>query len=192
MGRPPSKPPVAKPKRTLSPRVVDLRPGASFDLDLVPVGHASFVWSPNPDFATYLRRIRERARISLRQAAPALGVSYAWLARTETGGYASAPSLARLRAIAELYGVDMREVLHEAGVRVDVPVEVTDAATLDERFKAMVLHPALRPALLDEEALAYIPERVKRQWLEFAEKLSNCDAPDHLMREILDIGRGDG
>lgn len=190
MGRPPTRPPPTQPKRSVSPRAIELRPGASADPNLIPVGQASFVWNPNPEFAGYLRRIRERARISLRQAAAALGVSYAWLARTETGGYASAPSLARLQDIAELYGVDLREVLQEAGVRVDLPAELVEGPSIEERFKAMVLHPALRPSLLDEEALAYIPERVKLQWLEFAEKLARCDAPNALIRQILDVEPG--
>src|SRR5262245_38720842 len=76
------------------------------DMDeLEPVADASFVWSPSARFPAYLRRVREAAGVSMRQAAPALGVSYAWLARIETGGYARPPSLQRLHAMAELYRV---------------------------------------------------------------------------------------
>ena len=156
------------------------------DLDeLEDLGEASFVWSPNPTFASFLRQVREMSGISLRQAAPALGVSYAWLARTETGGYASPPSLKRLHDIAELYGVDARELLHEAGVRLQLPDHLEAGASLDARFKAVVLHPQLRPGLLDADALAYVPDRVKRQWLEFAEKLANHPDPKRLLTTAL-------
>jgi transcriptional regulator with XRE-family HTH domain len=152
-------------------------------LGIEPVPDASFVWSPSTGFPAYLRRVREAASVSMRQAAPALGVSYAWLARLETGGYAKPPSLQRLHAMAELYRVDPREVLHEAGVRIELPENLDTRASLDERFKAVVLHPELRPALLDEQALAYIPDRVKRQWLEFAHKLATHPDPRSLLEE---------
>ncbi len=172
-----------RPRKTVSPSdlgVVD--PDDEDDLEEVP---ASFVWSPSPGFPAYLRRIREAAELSIRKAAPALGVSYAWLARTETGGYAKPPSLKRLHAIAELYGVDPREVLHEAGVRVELPDDAGLGAALDARFRAVVLHPDLRPALLDPDALAYIPDRVKHQWLEFADKLAQHPDPAALLAQAL-------
>lgn len=152
--------------------------------DLEPVPDASFVWSPSAGFPAYLRRVREAAGISMRQAAPALGVSYAWLARIETGGYARPPSLQRLHAMAELYRVDPREMLHEAGVRIALPPGLDTGPSLDERFEAVVLHPELRPALLDQAALAYVPHRVKRQWLEFARKLAEHPDPRALLERL--------
>jgi transcriptional regulator with XRE-family HTH domain len=170
----------AEPPRIESP--VGMESAEDMDVDeLEPIADASFVWSPSAGFPAYLRRVREASGVSMRQAAPALGVSYAWLARLETGGYARPPSLQRLHAMAELYRVDAREMLHEAGVRIALPPDLGTGASLDERFKALVLHPELRPALLDESALAYIPDRVKRQWLEFASKLANHPDPTSLI-----------
>lgn len=171
------------PERLLSPNDVhiDVPDGEALE----DVGEASFVWSANPGFAAYLRRVREAVPISLRQAAPALGVSYAWLARIETGGYASPPSLKRLHAMAELYQVDPREMLHEAGVRIALPQDLDAGASIDARFRAVVLHPELRPSLLDADALPYIPDRVKRQWLDFADKLANHADPKALLTSAL-------
>jgi transcriptional regulator with XRE-family HTH domain len=171
------------PANAVSP--TDVRIDVPEGEELEEAGAASFVWSPNPGFAAYLRRVREAVPISMRQAAPALGVSYAWLARIESGGYASPPSLQRLHAMAELYNVDPREMLHEAGVRIALPHDLDAGASVDARFRAVVLHPDLRPPLLEADALAYIPDRVKRQWLDFAHKLAHHPDPKALLTAAL-------
>jgi len=153
--------------------------------DSEQVGEVGFVWSQNPEFPGYLRQVREAAGISMRRASKALGTSYAWLARQETGGPVRPPSLEQLQAMAELYRVDTREMLHAAGVRIELPADVDTGPTLSQRFTAVVLDPALRPPLLDEDAAHYIPDRVKRQWLDFAEKLVEQPDPKAFLEELL-------
>ncbi len=57
--------------------------------------------------------------------------------------------------------------------------------TLDARFRAVVLAPELRPPLLDEDAVHYLPDRVKRQWLDFAAKLAAHPDPQALLQRLL-------
>ncbi len=154
------------------------------DEDLEPVD-ASFVWSPNPGFPAYLRQVRSNAGVSLRDVAAALGMSYSWLARLETGGSARPPSVGRLSQMADLYGVDISEMLHEAGVRVELPADHDANASLDAKFAAVLLHPDLRPPLFTEDSIHYVPDRVKQQWLAFAEKLAKHKEPAAFLARIL-------
>ncbi len=174
----------AAPKGTkVSPADVTLTEGQTQDGD--PVGEVGFVWSPNPEFPAWLRGVREAAGLSMRRAAKALGTSYAWLSRQETGGSVRPPTLEQLKAMAELYKVDTREMLHAAGVRIELPPDLDTGPSLQQRFNAVVLHPELRPPLLDEDSAHYIPDRVKRQWLDFAEKLADQPDPKAFLEELL-------
>jgi transcriptional regulator with XRE-family HTH domain len=131
----------------------------------------AYVWNRNPEFPAYLRRMRERAGLSIRQAAPALGLSVPYLSRFETGGPAKPPEVTRLFAMADLYGIDRREILVNAGVKLDIPWNLELVDNTDELFARMMLDPKLRPPLLTEEALHYVPPRLKAQFIQWARLL---------------------
>ena len=101
-----------------------------------------------------------------------MGVSFSYLSKLETGERASPPTLKVLQRIANVYGRDLREIMHEAGFRFETPAEI-DAMeeSLDARFLRLVTHPELRPMRMDAVVLELIPPLVKRQWIEFARKL---------------------
>ena len=93
------------------------------------------------------------------------------------------PTLKVLQRIANVYGRDLREVMHEAGFRFETPpgVDMLDE-NLDERFLRLVTHPALRPMRMDPAVIEMIPPLVKRQWIEFARKLEK-----RLMGSVEDV-----
>ena len=131
----------------------------------------AYVWNRNPDFPRYLRRMREQAGLSIRQAAPALGLSVPYLSRFETGGPAKPPEVTRLFAMADLYGIDRREMLSEAGVHLDLPADLVLQPDTDRQFARMMMDPRIRPTLLSEEALHYVSPRLKAQLIEWAQLL---------------------
>lgn len=150
-----------------------------------PPGLATFLWNPNPHFAAFLRKSREDAGLSIRQAAPHLGVSAAYVSRLETGGYASAPSVDRLFKMADLYAVDRAEMLTQAGVRVDVPEDAKVDDATEAEFASMLMDAQIKPTLFTADLLHYVPNRLKRQWIEWALKLTAQDDPrEYLLRLI--------
>jgi len=148
----------------------------------------AFVWRRNPEFPNYLRRTRERAGLSIRQAAPAIDVSVAYLSRLETGGPAKAPNIERLYRMADVYGVDRRAMLVNAGVNVEVPPELARFDKLDSQFAAILLDPTIKPALLSEEALHYLSDRLKMQIIEWADKLTRQPDPHAYFMSLLEKG----
>lgn len=145
-----------------------------------PVGVSNFMWEACTSFGPYLRGLRAAARFSLRAASEEMGVSFSYLAKLETGEKSSPPTLKVLKRIAEVYGRDLREVMHEAGFVFETPEDL-DAmeGSLDARFIRLVTFPALRPMRMDAQVIEMIPPLVKRQWIEFARKMAEylIDSP---------------
>lgn len=69
-----------------------------------------------PTFGDYLRSVRERAGLSLRELAAAVGVSAPYLMRLETGAR-SKPSPDVLQRLADALGVDAADLFAFFGVR---------------------------------------------------------------------------
>jgi len=137
-----------------------------------PVGVAALMWEARASFGPYLRGLRDAARLSLRAASEEMGVSFSYLAKLETGEKATPPSLKVLQRMANLYGRDLREIMHEAGFSFETSPGVEAAEeSLDARFLRLVTHPELRPMRMDAAVMEMIPPLVKRQWIEFAKKL---------------------
>lgn len=168
-------------------------------LDPDPYGHGevreirpaprdnSFIFRPRPEFPAFLRKSREAAGLSIRQAAPALGISPAYLSRLETGGPARQPSMDRLNKMAELYNIEKYVLFGEAGIELDKPdnLDLTDHTDAD--FEAVMLHDDLRPAMLTPEALNYFSPRMKRQILEVVRKACLHADPAALYQSILPV-----
>lgn len=148
----------------------------------------TFMWRRNPEFPNYLRRTREKAGLSVRQAAPEIGVSIPYLSRLETGGPAKRPDVQRLYRMADVYGVDRRAMLINAGVKVELPPELAYFDKLDSQFAAIMLDPAIKPARLNEEALTYFSDRLKMQIIEWADKLTSQPDPHAYFSKLLDKG----
>lgn len=140
--------------------------------DAPPSGVAAITWEKRASFGPYLRGLRDAARLSVRAASEQIGVSFSYIAKLETGERPSPPTLKVLQRIANVYGRDLRELMHEAGFRFETPDEI-DAMdeSLDARFLRLVTHSELRPMRMDALVIEMIPPLVKRQWIEFARKL---------------------
>ena len=111
-----------------------------------------------------------------------IGITPGYLAKIERGtsGFRRQRHEVLERA-ADLYGVPSHEMFESAGY-LDVPVPVIlDAGPraartrredrVRERFRGIVLHPAVRPDGLSEEALDYVSPRLLAAWVDFAENL---------------------
>ena len=131
----------------------------------------TWVWRPRADFGPWLRDQRQAHGLTLQAAATHLGVTVTRLHKLETGGRVRAPSLELIAAIAALYDREIDDVIGRAGFKMQLPVELRDAARCDETFAALVLHPALRPAFMDERWVESYSRVQKAQWVEFARKL---------------------
>ena len=149
----------------------------------------TFIWSPKREFPAYLRKVREDAKVSLRQAAPALGMSAAYLSRLETGGPARQPSLDRLNRMAALYNVDRHAMYEAAGVHVGLPENYDMLDWTDDEFEALMLDPVLQPGMMTHEALNYFSPRMKRQIIEFAQSLVAQADPAAYLTHLLQKAR---
>lgn len=148
----------------------------------------TLLWADRESFGPYLKAQRKTAGLSLRSAANKLGISHTLLARMESGDRVGPPQLSMLDDLADIYRCDNRKMLHEAGYRLEVPDDtpMDPAGQLEAQFRALILHPKLRPPLLRDEALEYIPPFIQRHWVDFARSLSEQPKPRTLVDDILD------
>lgn len=135
------------------------------------VGEVAFYREHNASFGPYLRELRDRRGLSLRDASDQLGLTFAKLQKMETGGRFRIDSLALFSGIADLYGRPRGEVLEAAGIKVLAAQAVSDDMDDEAAFGRLVLHPALRPMRMDERWLDSFSTLQKRQWVEFAKRL---------------------
>ena len=66
------------------------------------------------DFGEYLKSLRERRKLSLRDVAARTGMSYSYLTQIEHGRR-NAPGAELLKRLAPVYGVPVRDLLKAAG-----------------------------------------------------------------------------
>ena len=137
-------------------------------------------WEHAPAFGDYLRAKREDKSLTVREAAKVIGISHGYLAKIERGaaGFRK-PRHEMLHRAAGLFGVTTEEMFSQAGYSgFPVPVSLDaggprHARTRNEdrvrhQFRAIVLHPKLRPDGLDEDAMEFLPVRVMEAWLDYA------------------------
>lgn len=132
---------------------------------------AGWTWRPRGDFGPWLRGLRERAELSLRQAADALSYSYSSLYKLEARTPAHPPAVGLLLQLAHLYGKEPGTVLLRAGYALDLPPELVDPDSCDEAFAALVMCPSLRPVFMTAAWTQSFSRLQKAQWVEFARKL---------------------
>jgi len=152
---------------------------------LVPIGNVHFYWEYNPGFGEYLRRVRDEADISMADAAEVLRISQPALSRLENRETRRIPKMKYLIRLAEMYGVDPQEMLHHAGIRIEVPRHFNFRKTQKRRFNRLMLEPQLRPAGVTEEVLEYVSPKLRQAFLSFLEKLMMMDNPVEYYRNVL-------
>ncbi len=112
-------------------------------------------------FGQYLKSLRERQRMSLREAERERGVSNAFIAQIERGDR-PAPSPDILRKLAAAYKVTVRELLEKAGYLDEPEMKMSEEERVERAYRYAVEDPEFRmgtrqpPEELSLEAKKYI------------------------------------
>ena len=121
------------------------------------------------ELGSYLRELRWRNRLSLRQVQEETGASGSYLSQVEQGK--RHPSGCLLRKIAPTYGASVRDLLTMAGYLNEPEVNMSDQERIDWAFKCVVSDPEyqLGPRLNASSGLSL---EAKRAIVEVYEKLT--------------------
>ena len=122
-------------------------------------------------FGQYLRRVRHKSGLTLREAAVRFDVHFVYLQRLETGKGPRLLKMDWLERISAVYARELAEVLHAAGLVDKLPDRLQPVYQIEDQFERLVTHPALAPFGLDHRAAAFYSLQQKLQWIEFARKL---------------------
>jgi len=112
-------------------------------------------------FSEYLKSLRERQRMSLREAGKASGVSNAYIAQIERGDRPP-PSPDILRKLARAYGVTVQELLEKAGYLEEPEMKVSEEERVERAYRYAIGDPEFQmgtrqpPEGLTLEAKKYI------------------------------------
>jgi transcriptional regulator with XRE-family HTH domain len=112
-------------------------------------------------FGEYLKSLREKQRMSLREAERESGVSNAYIAQIERGDR-PAPSPDILRKLAVAYKVTVRELLEKAGYLEEPEMTMSEEEAVDRAYRYAIEDPEFRmgtrqpPEGLSLEAKKYI------------------------------------
>ncbi len=118
------------------------------------------------DLGNYLRDLRNRRRLTLRDVEKESGASGSYLSQVEQGK--RKPSADLLRKIAPTYGASVRELLEMAGYLDEPEVRMSDQDRVEWAFKCVVSDPdyqfgtSLGPQGLTLEAKRFIVEMYQK------------------------------
>ncbi|MBK9649053.1 MAG: helix-turn-helix transcriptional regulator [Deltaproteobacteria bacterium] len=129
---------------------------------------AEVYWDPDADFGGYLKRAREQRGWTTREAARRFGVSQAYITKLEHQTRKRAPGDDLIQRVAEVYGLDPREVMHEAGLRFVIPPSLTLKLPVEQAFMRLLMDPRFRPVGFEPEHHGYYSLVVKQQLLDVA------------------------
>jgi len=125
------------------------------------------------NFGHFLKSLRDRQRMSLRDVEKESGVSNAYIAQLEKGDR-PAPSPDILKKLARAYNVTVRELLLRAGYLDEPEVTATEEERIEAAFQYVLADPdyklgtRLRGEDLDTKGkrgvvITYEPQRLRRQ-----------------------------
>ncbi|MBN1188583.1 MAG: helix-turn-helix domain-containing protein [Dehalococcoidales bacterium] len=92
------------------------------------------------NFGNFLRSLREKQRMSLREAERVSGVSNAYIAQMEKGDR-PAPSPDILKKLAKAYNITVRELLLRAGYLDEPEVTATEEERIEAAFQYVLADP---------------------------------------------------
>ncbi len=125
-------------------------------------------WDSTADFGAYLKGVRERKGWTTRAAAERFGVSQAYITKLENADRKRAPGTDIIHKIADVYGLDVREVMHEAGYRYDIPPSLDLKVGIDEAFRKLLNDPRFRPSGFHPDEEQFLSPLVKQQFVDLA------------------------
>lgn len=99
---------------------------------------------PETEIGPYLRELRQRTGISLREASRRSGVSDPYLSQVERGLRMPGPNI--LKRLAPVYGVTTRELMERAGhlEEVEQPPQVEEAEEVERAYHFVLADPRFR------------------------------------------------
>lgn len=90
----------------------------------------------------YLRELRQRVKLSLREVEQKVGVSNSYLSQVETGQ--RRPGTNVLKRLAPLYGVSVKDLLERAGHLVETPAGVPEDEEVERAYQFVLSDPRFR------------------------------------------------
>ncbi len=126
------------------------------------------LWDREADFGAYLKAVRNRKGWTTRVAAEKFGVSQAYVTKLENTDRKRPPGTDILRKVADVYGLDFREVMHEAGYRYDIPPSLDLKMAVDEAFRKLLNDPRFRPSGFHPDEEQFLSPLVKQQFVDLA------------------------
>ena len=117
----------------------------------------------------YLRILRERSGLSLRQAAKHVKLSHPYLSQIESGARDRLPSGKAMAALAKSYDVRLETLEFLGGLREAPPPPPTRSQPLDDReqLRRLLTHPALHDVGIGPTDLRWLSPQVVVAWLRF-------------------------
>jgi HTH-type transcriptional regulator, competence development regulator len=122
------------------------------------------------DIGGYLRNLRTKKRLSLREAAQAVNLSGGYLSQIETGQRAS-PSAKHLRRLAQLYEVPVRELFEIAGYLDEPELHETEEDQVNRAFEFVMSDARFAAGTRVKEGLS---TEAKRYIVETYEKVTGA------------------
>jgi transcriptional regulator with XRE-family HTH domain len=120
------------------------------------------LWDRDADFGGYLKAVRNRKGWTTRRAAEEFGVSQAYITKLENADRKRPPGTEILKKVADVYGLDFREVMHEAGYRYDIPPSLELKVAVDDAFRKLLGDRRFRPSGFHPEEEKFLSTLVKQ------------------------------
>ncbi len=118
----------------------------------------------------YLRELRERQKASQTEVAAETGISRPYLSQLETGKR-GVPGVVILKKLADYYGISVESLFAAAGLPTKaIYAKAKGAEDTDERFRRMIMHPAMT-GIFNRSDEDWIAREAKKRWLAFVERL---------------------
>jgi len=92
-------------------------------------------------FGEFLKELRERKGVTLKQVHAGTGMSDAYISQMETGARRRLPAPAKLKALADYFNVTIKELLEKAGYVESGPIEVTLEEKIEKAFAHVISDP---------------------------------------------------
>lgn len=93
-----------------------------------------------PDFAGYVRQLRQKQRLSLRDVAQKTGISYSYLAQIEQGRR-NPPGPDFMKRLAPVYQVTLKDLLRAAGYLEENEPSLSDEQEVEMAFNYVMNDP---------------------------------------------------
>jgi transcriptional regulator with XRE-family HTH domain len=153
-------------------------------------GYVPVFWDSSAQFGAYLRRIRIERGWTSREAGDKLGFSQAYVSALENKSRKQPPGMELIHTIVDGYGLDLQEVLREAGFRFPVPPSVDLELIIDEAFDRLMAEEKVRPPTYETQQARFLSSFAKQQILDLVLKVARAAKEGFDVEALLRGGTG--